>query len=151
VKRKILAVLAALGLAAVITVAIQTPASATVRWGCPSGVACVFTGYSGAGDKLVISVGANGIGVCHPLPGFVFDNRVSSVTDDFGSDYDLWLYPNSTCDSSSSSEIFFSGECALTGMGGACNGPDSGQWSFNTIGLTKWDNNRSSFLIFIAR
>lgn len=144
-KRKILAVLAALGLAAVITVAIQTPASATVRWGCASGVGCVFTGYSGNASKMTISVGQYGVNVCHNFDS-VFNNAVSSVTDDYGSDLDLILFPDANCGGTVGG-TFFSGECALTGGTGSCDGPDSGQWNFNTITLLKFDNNRSSFKI----
>jgi len=142
-KRRILAIFAGLLLAGVVTVVSATPAQATVRWGCPSGVGCVFTGFSGNGSKMVISVGQYGVGVCHNLPA-PFDNAVSSLTDDYGSDLDILLYINSNCDSGFD-DTLFSGECEPDGI--HCGGTDSGQWNFNTFSTLRFDNTTSSFKI----
>ena len=141
--KRVLQVLLALVVAAVFSAVVATPAQATVRWGCPSGVGCVFTGYSGNGSKMVISVGQYGVGVCHNLPA-PFNNAVSSLTDDYGSDLDILLYINPNCDSGFD-DTLFSGECEPDGI--HCGGTDSGQWNLNTISTVRFDNQLSSFKI----
>lgn len=131
-----LAVLAGL----LVAIALVTPAQATVRWGCPSGVGCIWSGYNGGGDRLTASVSSSGINVCHNLPGFILDNRVSSVSDDYGNSLDLVLFAGSNCSTGGHAELtFYSGE--------RCCGTDQGMWSFGSFAFAKYDNVESSYLI----
>jgi hypothetical protein len=142
-KKRILAIFAGLLMAAGLTLVTAAPAQA-YTWNCPDGTGCVYTGYSGNGSGVVLSVGQYGHGICHNFdPPFV--NSISSVVESYGSDFDILLYPDPNCHSSSGvTGIFVSGECAATPQ---CTGNDDGAWNFNTISGLKFDNRMDSFLI----
>lgn len=95
-KRKISAILAALGLAAALVVVAAAPAQATVYWNCASGVACVWSGANGTGTKVTISVGTYGTNTCWTFTS-AFNDVLSSASADFGSGYDLVLYKDAGC------------------------------------------------------
>lgn len=79
--------------------AVEAPASATVFWGCPAGTGCIFKGGNGTGDKLVVSVGSFGVGICHDGGPVGWSNNVSSGTADYGNGLQLMLFDNNNCTS----------------------------------------------------
>ena len=134
-KRRLLAVAAALAMALGLTLVVASPAQATSYWGCASGVACVHTGFSGAGLDMTISVGQYGTSVCHNFNAD-FTNTISSVSNDFGgTNLRLWLFNSSNCY-----------ELAHGGL--EWWGPSQhGAWNFNTISTLIDDNMANSFMI----
>ena len=109
----------------------EAPAQATSYWGCASGVACVHTGFSGAGLDMTISVGQYGVGICHTFNSD-FTNTISSMSNDFGTGYHLYLFDSSNCN-----------------INGLYYVPPSSHWAqnFNTISTLIDDNMANSFYI----
>jgi hypothetical protein len=101
--RKLATQLAVLTLAIGSLVAVRpAPASAAPAtfWGCPFGVACVYDGRNGTGDRKVIGVGDHPVGNCYNFSVY-WDNRVESATQSFGSyggqPLYLYLYVDQGC------------------------------------------------------
>lgn len=130
----------ALGVAVVLAIVVGLATPAQAYWGCPAGTACVFTGPSGTGLKLVISFsGAGGPLVCHNLPASAplhnFDNNVTSVTEDYGSFYDLILYPAPDCNNDIAHSLIW------------LSPTNTGAWNFGSGGYVAYDNIETSYLI----
>ena len=131
-KRRILGLLAALTIATGVAVVVdEAPAQATSYWSCASGVACVHTGFSGAGLDMTIPIGQYGVGICHNFNSD-FTNTISSMSNDFGNSHHLLLFNDSNCN-----------------WNGLYYDPpsDHGAWNFNTIHTLIDDNMANSFLI----
>lgn len=141
-KRRFLAVVAALAMALAMTIGAGAPAQAavpapvavqhvqaipgtgflaTVYWGCPSGVACVWINDNGGGSRLTISVGQFGTNHCISFAGS-FNNSISSMSNDYGSGLRLHLYDTNNCT--------FATGCMLTGHCEFYGDSSHGSWSF---------------------
>ena len=124
-KRWILACV--LGLVA--SIALVTPAQAAFT-DCPNGTSCVWLEANGTGSRFTVSVGSNGVNVCHNMP-WGFNNTVTSVLDGYGSGLDLLLYSTSNCTT----------PAVLVWIPPA----DFGQWNFTS---TAYNNVMSSYIIY---
>jgi Peptidase inhibitor family I36 len=128
--------LAGVMLVGVMGLATPAQASTDVFTQCPNGTSCVWTEHDGTGIRYTISVGANGVNVCHNLPG-ALDNAATSILDGYGSyaghKLDLDLYSTYNC--ATPAALFWFPPA------------DFGQWNFDVSPYTFHNNVHSSFII----